>query len=617
MESLTRKNQNAPGTPTARNCGKRGLFHLLFALLIGALFLLPHLVRMETLHSIRGYSPFSARSSSPTTIDETFLYGAEVNYSYRQHRLAYDTDAFEHRNQPMPYSLLPTEAEVLLARCFSSVAAAQIFCCFLFPAIAAWLLMELFLELDASIPLAALLALLTLVMSFSARTLEIGMRDLLRHGLHSGFIETLQASRNPNPNMTFPLFLGALLALAAALRRRSGKFALLAGILGGLLFYSYIYYAIAWAAVVALLTLAVLLRDRASLRPSLVALATTIAMAVPFLLWVRAAKKSGGYIYRSDRLGMIRTHLPPAHDAKLSVALAVCLVLLWLAWRWLAAAQLSAANDRARFANIVALLFGCAAAGGILGMNMELLTGSDVQFEHHFPHMVIQPALILLAIVVLLSATALRQIRLPRPWPGLLFLFLFAACAATQVEAGVNSAPLHRVVPWEHTLFHWLNHNTQPGDVVATTSLELAVYMPLYSQDYSLMVDGSRTSASDQEIIDRYLLAEALTGAPASTIASDLGIGARPGRASAPWKSYPAFFFEHSADLANPSALKPAVIQAALSKYRSMNVAEEVKRFRVDYLYTEDGQKPADIAGATWRKELTTSDGALWRLVRQ
>lgn len=590
---------------------------MVLSVLIGILFLLPHLVRMEVLNSVRDYSPFSARSSSPTTLDETFLYAAQANYSYRHHRLAYDTDAFEHRNQPMPYSVLPIEFEALLAQLFRSLNAAQIVCCFLFPALTAWLLIMLFLELDASLWWAALLALVTLVASFSLRTLQIGIEDLLLHGLHSGFIETLQASRNPNPNMTFPLFLGALLAQFAALHRQSFKYAALAGILGGLLFYSYIYYAIAWAAAIALLTLVAMVRKREHLGPSLAALLVTICVAFPFLLWVRAARNAGGYLYRSDRLGMIHSHRPNGHDSVLTAVLVLCLFLLWATWRFFTVARPMAASQHT-LSGIAALVFGCAAAGGILGMNMELLTGSNLQFSHHFPHMVVQPALILLGITIILAGTDQMRKRQSSLGAGILFGAFFLLCAFTQIEAAVNSAPLHRVIPWERVLFQYLNRNSHPGDVVATTSLELAVYMPVYTQDYTLMVDGSRTSASDDEILDRYLLAEALTGASSETVAKDLGMGAvAPGRPTVPWTSYPAFFFEHSPDLASPVSLRSDVIQACLTRYRSLDPLEDLRRFRVDYLFTTTVQSPIVVRGLSWQKVLPTSDGALWKLSMQ
>ena len=164
---------------------------LTLACLVGVLFVLPQAVRIWSLQSFRDYSPFSARTASMTVWDETFMYAAQVNYSYRHHRLAYDTDSYEHRDEPVPYSVLLVELELLFAEIFQSVGAAQIFCYFLFPAITAWFLMTLFMRPQASPWLAGFLAFLVLIVGFSLLTIYQGEEMLLRFGLHSGFVETL------------------------------------------------------------------------------------------------------------------------------------------------------------------------------------------------------------------------------------------------------------------------------------------------------------------------------------------------------------------------------------------------------------------------------------------
>lgn len=445
------------------------------------------------------------------------------------------------------------------------------------------------------------------------------------HGLHSGFIETLQASRNPNPNMTFPLFLGALLLQIAALRRRSLRLAVLAGVVAGLLFFSYIYYALSWSAAALLLTVIAGARRRDLLTPSLTALLATIAMGVPFLFWVSAAKKAGGYQFRTARLGMVYSHLPSSDDLKLGAIYTGCLILLAICWNYLSRRRAVESAGKAHpfegastsRPGLAFLVFSCAAAGGILGMNMSLVTGFNIQANHHFTHMVIQPALVVLCFMILLAATErTRQAKSSR-LAIVPFLALFAICSACQVEAAVNSAPAHRIIPSERTLFFWLNKNTSPSDVVATTSLELAIYMPLYSKDYTLMVEGTRTSASDDEILARYLLAEKLVGAPASTIAQDLTSARAADDTEHAWWTYPNFFFEHSLYLEAPFSLKPWVVRKELAEYASLNVADELRHFRVNYLYTVGKQEPAKIAGISFSRVLKTADGSLWRLTPQ
>src|SRR5882757_387760 len=83
---------------------------------IGLIFLLPHLVRMATLGSVRQYSPFSVITSNNVVWDESFAYAAQANVLLQQHRGAGDTDSWEHRSAQFPYSVLPAALEVSLAQ---------------------------------------------------------------------------------------------------------------------------------------------------------------------------------------------------------------------------------------------------------------------------------------------------------------------------------------------------------------------------------------------------------------------------------------------------------------------------------------------------------------------
>ncbi len=595
---------------------------LTLACLVGVLFVLPHAVRIWRLQSFRDYSPFSARTASMTVWDETFMYAAQVNYSYRHHRLAYDTDSYEHRDEPVPYSVLPVELEVLFAEIFHSVGVAQIFCHFLFPAITAWLLMSLFMRLQTSPWLAAFLALFVLIIGFSLLTIYQGETTLLHFGLHSGFVETLQASRNPHPNMSFPLFLGALMMLCAALRLGSGRYALAAGVLGGLLFYTYIYYAIAWSAGIGLLTLLCLLFKPRLRKTSAIALAVTVAFSIPFLLWTRSAKKAGGYAYRSARLGMMYSHIPPRLDIEFSIVFFVAIVLVMLFWAACREKFTGIDQEVRQFADLIVAVFGCAALGGVAGLNLQLVAGFNVQPNKHYTHMVIQPALIIMGLAVVLALTARFRKQWTAAWGAALFIALFLLGAAVQVTAAVNSAEAHRVFPADARLFDWLNRNTASDDVVATTDLGLATELPVFTHNYTLLANGTRSSGSDDEIVDRFLLADALASSPSAVVEQQL----RPVEKDEVYHagdpvgaSYVPFLFEHSpkrvANLLQPM-LTPQATADALAKYRRLDLNRKLHRFRVNYVYVMNGQTPAAIAGWRMQMVLQTKRGSLWRLTQ-
>ena len=216
----------------------------LLAMLIGTVFLLPHLVRIAELGSFAAYTPFTAHSPSPMVWDETFLYGAEANYSLTRGGAPAYADTWEHRRDVYPYSILPMDIEALLANLPGGLKTAHLVISFLFPALTSLLLMWFFVRMGASRLLAGVLALALLVAAFSLRTVLMGDQAFLLHGHGARVFDSLQGARTPNPAMSFAQLLAAVLMLLEALRSKPGqngwRGSAAAGVVGGLLFYSYV-----------------------------------------------------------------------------------------------------------------------------------------------------------------------------------------------------------------------------------------------------------------------------------------------------------------------------------------------------------------------------------------
>jgi hypothetical protein len=537
----------------------------------------------------------------------------------QQHRRADDTDSWEHRDSYFPYSILPLSAEAALAQVTApgnpreGLKRAQILFHFVFPCLMGWLLME-FLDLSA-VPasVSAALALLVMVSAFSARTVTAGLIDALTSHSNESIAGTLQAARNPNPNVSFVLLLCAMHLLLRAVRTRSLAFFVAAGFVGSLLFYAYTFYAVSWS--VACLLLALLSFWPAAMIPRLsvcTVLATT-AGALPYLLWTQASKASGAYTARMLRLGMHYSHaLSPAavHITEFWGAIFLALLAGWLLLQ--RTQPSSAKRDRIHAAVLVLTAVGL---GGITGVDMQIVTGFNIQAEFHYTHMVIQPAAALLACLLIASLLASTGIR---PWHGrVAFALLLLACTGSQVDAAIHSAVFHRLHPADEALFDWLESHTAPGDVVATTNLRLCLEMPLYSHNRLLVADGTRSAGSDQELLDRLLLANRLAGASLSRLTSSLR-GADPVPDGVHIAGYPSYLFEESPLLNQGThGLTDAALTAALDRFQKMNPAQELQRFRVNYLYTRPEESPVALPGWTLQPVLQTEEGTLWRLSAQ
>jgi hypothetical protein len=470
--------------------------------------------------------------------------------------------------------------------------------------------MGVFVRAGANLPLAAALALGVLAVGFSARTVAQGDIDLLRHGLHGRAVDTMQGARTPNPNMSFPLYVGAILCLAEAVRRWSRGLMIAAGALGGLLFYSYTYYAIGWSAAVLLLAL-LSLGSRAIPGKVVWALGTTVVMALPFLYWKHLSEASGAYVNRTARLGMVLGHAPTASGLRLSLLWGLVALALLGAWRWLRPRL--AGREAAGYVGVLVTVLACCLAGGIAGMNMQLVTGFNVQAEHHFPHMLLQPVAVLA--ICLLAAASSRLFRVGTTCGSVLFGAIFLACCGAQVEAARNTAQIHRVPASDRALFGWLRENSQPGSVVATTELRLVTILPLYTRNGTLIANGSRTSGSNRELVERYLLASALTRTPPGAVEAALAEQGGWADSPLPLATASYFLFETAPEYFDSSRrrIKESVLPGVMEWYRTMDVAEELKRFRVDYVWMRGGP-PLALPGLHWEQVLETPDGSLWRL---
>jgi hypothetical protein len=587
-----------------------------YVIAIGALFLLPHLIRMGVLGSIHEYTPFSVTTPNNVVWDESYMYVPQANVTLQQHRWAGDTDSWEHQGSPFPYSLLPAGLEAALAKIFAlghpreGLKWAQILLHFIFPMLTAWMLMLILERAQETTSFSATLALIVMVGAFSAGTVMQGIMSIFQDGRSAHFYATLQASRNPNPNISFAIFLLAMLLLLRGLRIRSIQWLMLAGLVGSALFYSYSYYAIAWFGVCVLLMVAALFRVSRISRVVGWTLAGTIAGAIPYVMWTHAAKASGAYTERVNRFGMMSSHaLTPSgrHLTMVWLPLTLVLLIAWL-WTW----RTAIAGDRRDEMHRTVILVGAAALSGIAGMDMQVVTGFNVQPEYHFSHMVIQPAVALMA--CLLVGWWLRRATIAnRVWQGA-FILIFAACTASQVNAAIHSAAFHRMNASDRMLFDWLEANTPVGSVVSTTNLRLCAEIPIYTHNNLLLVNGSRASGSDQEMLTRLMLANQLVGASETRLTDELH-GKHFGADGVLMESYSLFLFEHSPFIyLGTHDIADQVLPSVLEQYRRMNLGAMLQKFRVDYIYGRRDESPVAIPGFYVRRVLDTPEGTLWHL---
>jgi hypothetical protein len=152
---------------------------------------------------------------------------------------------------------------------------------------------------------------------------------------------------------------------------------------------------------------------------------------------------------------------------------------------------------------------------------------------------------------------------------------------------------------------------------VATDDLALSVVLPVRTHNSVLFSNGSRSSASDDELLERFLLASHLSGTPPQQVESELA-AQESAATDVPISTYSYYLFELSPYQQRRSDrhISPTRLPAVMRWYDSMNVGQELRRFRVDYLWTKVRRQPLPVTGWKWTPVFANSDGRLWRLSR-
>jgi hypothetical protein len=212
-------------------------------------------------------------------------------------------------------------------------------------------------------------------------------------------------------------------------------------------------------------------------------------------------------------------------------------------------------------------------------------------------------------------ALAFRNTRRERVVAGVALVVMVVASVGAQVEGALVSAEMHRVRPGDAELFRWLNAHTPVDAVVATDNLRLSVLMPTMSHDNVLYANGSRSQATNDELMDRFLLASHLAGTSRKLVQERLQVGSEYADGALPVSTYLYYLSETSPlQPAGQHFLLPQFVPGVMQQFDEVNAATELKKFRVDYVWTDDGRVPLQVEGYELQPVFENGDGRLWEL---
>jgi hypothetical protein len=583
----------------------------ILTVLVGSIFVLPHALAPLYLHAGERYSPFAINGVSALVYDESYIYAAQTNYTRIHWQPAYDTDVFEYRGVPSSFPYLPFYLFGGLAR-FIGTGPSFIVADLIFPP-AAFLLVYLILRWSAVGPrTAAVGSLGTILISFGPRNFLRVIPELFSTGWTTAN-QPLEYSRLLHPQFSFTLFALSVALLWRLVRKPSLGRASAAGLAGASLLYVYFYYAPVWFAACLLLALLSLLGRFAYLRLMWLALFT--ALLVSSFYWVQYGeiRRHANNDWRTARFGVHYGHIP-TRSQLLFTLLSLLIFVSFLAARWAIERRPSLSEFlSARHVIVTTAIF----LGACAALNMEVVTGLNVEPMEHFPNRLFQPWLWISAFVLVFGPAA-HALRLRWDWyrdnrSRLAFsamALLIAVATFRQVAVARNTAQFHAVGPERQVVFDWLNRNAGVGDVVLLPVSELSYLLPTETHCRQWIPNGTRTTASNGEILDRFLIAAKLLQKGETWVEKALSqSSADTGRGLGLTFTY--YLFQGNFDSPD-RRLRDAAVKRAVARYREINLTRDLALYRLDYVYRRTGEEIEPVAGFGFKEVLSSGFGSMY-----
>ncbi|MBV9597054.1 MAG: hypothetical protein JOZ87_09320 [Chloroflexi bacterium] len=563
---------------------------------VSLLFGLPHLLTPALLGPERVYTPFAVSGVSALTYDETSSYAAYVNYTLRHLAPPYDTDVYEDEHVPVPTTMAPYVILAGAAAALGGVDRAFILADFVLPPVALLIVYALLFDITRRRALALVGSLTVLLVSFGPRNLFSPILQPTGYD-PGGIIQPLEFSRDVHPEVSFTLLVASLWLLWRTLRTNRPLLAVVAGALGALLFYTYLYYWPVWLGA----CLALLLFDRDRRRVLWLTNVVTWLCTIPFWWSLLEDTRYPGLANVLARHTSELGHVPP--PAKIAYTIVATLVFAVCA-----AVYIRFGPPHSMTRRRVLLYFSAVFAAALAALNMEVLVGFNVESMLHFPNRLFQPFL-----TIAVFALASRPLVTRRFGVAALLVgggILLGLGGFRQVTVTNAVAAAHEYTPQHRLLFDWLNANTHLDDVVLATARDVNDLIPVYTQDRVFVPNGERTSASSQEIGERFLIAMKLLGHSEDDVralmAQDVQHGDPP-----LGLTYTYFLFLGTDNWRLPESQ----IDSMLEEFRKLDLNQELGQRRVNYVYGRGDEQPRAVSGYTFREAYSDTYGKLWQVI--
>jgi len=449
--------------------------------------------------------------------DETNVTGPRAREVLDGNRYVSDVDSYEHISAPAWLPVLPPLLFAPLVLISRSVPHAFIAAEFIFPFLYFFLWYGIAGLIFKGRRWPSLFSALWLCLfpyiglffpatSFSQLKTLIGNFLPFQHGLSRDRLSlVLMESFIPD----FLIFGAALYFLFKSFLTAKAKYYAALGVSIGLMFYTYFYHwTFTFCAALLLFLYAILQKDRQRIRGFLICFGAAAAIAFGYVLQYLAANQLPQYQQIIARLWIEHGRTFRISEWPYYAAVLFFLFVFWRIWKRI---ETDDADKR------VMLVIGSMLATGVFALNAQIVTGFNIQPSHWMPRTNVIALDFAMAFSGYWLFLRLRSIRWKR-----VCIAAFILLTAFQIIGGFHSQYVYAkafaermtIEPWRKKSLGWLNAHIQKNDVVLSTSLVTNYFLPLYTSARIYLPRANDTTASDEEMLDRLIIAYKLFNIP-------------------------------------------------------------------------------------------------------
>jgi hypothetical protein len=150
------------------------------------------------------------------------------------------------------------------------------------------------------------------------------------------------------------------------------------------------------------------------------------------------------------------------------------------------------------------LLIGAFGGAGI-GLNFQVLSGSDANHSAHFMNKIIQPMTVLLFFVSLAFLTKEKGKRYLEPVFLISLVAMLGVATFRQIRVGIHVAKTNNTNTSIINLTQWIEKNITPDKIIGSSEGRFITQIPARTGNFNYVPVAFRTRASDLEILNRFL----------------------------------------------------------------------------------------------------------------